>query len=48
MRLKLRPPFPVDLIVRTPEKVRQRVAMGDSFMQEIVEKGKVLYEADDC
>ena len=47
IRLKLRPPFPMDLIVRTPEKVRERVEMGDDFMREILEKGKVLYETDD-
>ncbi len=46
MRLKLRPPFPLDLIVRTPEKVCQRLEMGDDFMREILEQGKVLYEAD--
>jgi len=46
MRLRLRPAFPVDLIVRTPETVRQRVEMGDGFMREILEEGKVLYEAD--
>jgi len=46
IRLKLRPKFPVDLLVRTPEKVRQRIEMGDGFMREIVEEGKVLYEAD--
>jgi len=45
IRLKLRPPFPVDLIVRTPREVRQRVAMGDGFMLDILEGGKVLYEA---
>ncbi len=42
----LRPAFPVDLIVRTPEKVRERLTMGDDFMWEIIEEGKVLYEAD--
>ena len=45
MRLRLRPAFPVDLIVRTPENVRQRLEMGDGFMREILEEGKVLYEA---
>jgi len=45
MRLKLRPGFPVDLIVRTPENVRKRLEMEDTFMQEIVEEGMVLYEA---
>ncbi|MEK7994294.1 MAG: nucleotidyltransferase domain-containing protein [Planctomycetota bacterium] len=48
IRMKLRPGFPVDLVVRTAEKVRERLAMGDDFMQEILEEGKVLYEADDC
>lgn len=45
MRLKLRPKFPVDLIVRTPEKVRERLEMDDAFMQEVMEEGKILYEA---
>ena len=45
IRMKLRPAFAVDLLVRTPENVRQRIRMGDEFMREIVEEGKVLYEA---
>lgn len=45
IRLKLRAPFPMDLLVRSPQKIRQRLAWGDFFIQEIVEKGKVLYEA---
>ncbi len=48
IRMKLRPHFPVDIIVRTPAKVRQRLEMGDGFMREILEEGKVLYEADNC
>ena len=47
IRLKLRPSFPVDLVVRTPEMVRERLAMGDDFMRELLEKGRVLYEAND-
>ena len=46
IRLKVRPGFPMDLLVRTPEKVRERLAMGDGFMREVLETGKVLYEAD--
>lgn len=45
IRMKLRPHFPVDLIVRTPEKVDERLQMGDHFMQDIIEEGKVLYES---
>ena len=45
MRLKIRPLFPVDLLVRTPEKIRERLALGDPFIRSILEEGKVLYEA---
>ncbi|HEY3227626.1 MAG TPA: nucleotidyltransferase domain-containing protein [Roseiflexaceae bacterium] len=37
--------FPVDLLVRTPAQVEQRIAWNDWFMREIVEKGKVVYAA---
>jgi uncharacterized protein len=45
IRMQVRPPFPVDILVRSPERVRERIAMGDNFMREVVEKGVVLYEA---
>ncbi|NUO84447.1 nucleotidyltransferase domain-containing protein [candidate division KSB1 bacterium] len=45
IRMSIRPTFPVDLLVRTPDKVRERLQMGDGFMQEILEKGRMLYEA---
>jgi len=38
--------MPLDLIVRTPEQVAERIAMNDCFMREIVEKGRTLYEAN--
>jgi predicted nucleotidyltransferase len=38
--------LPMDLLVRTPEQVGARLQMGDSFMREIIERGKVMYEAD--
>jgi len=34
--------FPMDLIVRTPERLRRRLAEGDSFLQEITRRGIVL------
>lgn len=37
--------LPIDLIVRTPEQLEERLAMEDDFMREIVEQGKVMYEA---
>ena len=44
IRAKINPHIPVDLIVRTPQQVEERVAMNDWFMREIVEKGRTLYE----
>lgn len=46
IRQHLRLPIPLDLLVRTPEELRRRLEIGDSFMREIVERGKVMYEAD--
>lgn len=41
---KVDPPFALDLIVRTPTNMAWRLSEGDSFLREIVSKGKVLYE----
>jgi predicted nucleotidyltransferase len=38
--------FPLDLLVRTPHNLSRRLAAGDSFLRELVAKGKVLYEKD--
>lgn len=35
----------LDLLVRTPEQISERLAMGDFFIYEITTQGKVLYEA---
>ncbi len=47
IRLALSAPFAMDLIVRTPETMKWRLEEGDSFLREIVLKGKVLYEKAD-
>jgi predicted nucleotidyltransferase len=36
---------PVDLLIRTPKEVEERLHDGDMFMREILEHGKVMYEA---
>ena len=41
----LEPEFSVDLLVRTPEQVRQRLAWNDFFLREVIARGKILYEA---
>ncbi|GIK55976.1 MAG: nucleotidyltransferase domain-containing protein [Chloroflexi bacterium] len=38
--------MPLTLYVLTPVEMRQRLAMGDQFLQEIIGKGKVLYVRD--
>jgi predicted nucleotidyltransferase len=47
IRLAIRPPFPVDLLVRTPESIERRLAIGDPFIGNILRHGKLLYEAAD-
>lgn len=41
----LRPrPFPMDILVRTPDELRYRLEIGDYFIREIMDHGRVLYE----
>lgn len=40
-------PFPTDLLVRKPHEVRDRLAQGDAFLEEVLTRGVVLYEAPD-
>jgi predicted nucleotidyltransferase len=42
---RINPTMALDLIVRTPQQVTDRLAMKDGFMQQIVQHGKVTYEA---
>jgi len=37
-------PFPMDIVVRTPQQVKERLALGDLFLREITTRGKVIYE----
>ena len=39
-------PFPVDLLVRTPQHIAERVALGDVFLREVLTKGMILYAAN--
>lgn len=45
IRQQLKAPFPLDLMARTPQQIQQRLEMGDFFMQDIMQNGRVLYEA---
>jgi predicted nucleotidyltransferase len=44
IRTKVRAPFSVDLMVRTPRRLRERLAIKDSFITEVIQKGRVLHE----
>ena len=48
IRLAVQRDFPMDLLVRTPAEIAKRLRWGDCFMQEVIEKGKVMYEAADA
>lgn len=39
-------PFPLDIVVRTPAEIEDRIALGDPFLSEIMVSGTVLYERD--
>jgi len=37
-------PFPLDIIVKTPQEVALALQKSDYFIKEIIERGRVLYE----
>jgi len=41
-----RPPYllALDILVKTPGEVRDRLGIGDDFMREICERGRAVYE----
>ncbi|MBI1870845.1 MAG: nucleotidyltransferase domain-containing protein [Chlamydiae bacterium] len=36
-------PFPMDILVRTPQEINHRLQLKDPFYLSIIHKGKVLY-----
>ena len=40
--------FGLDLLVITPKRLTERLGWGDSFLHQIIEHGKVLYESSDA
>lgn len=36
--------FPLDIIIKTPEQISERLKMNDFFIQDIFNHGKVIYE----
>ncbi len=46
IRNRVNAELPLDLIVRTPEQLADRLSQNDWFIREIVERGRTLYEAN--
>ena len=46
--LAIDPSFPLDIIVRTPKNMKWRLEEGDSFLREIMSRGKLLYEGEEA
>ncbi|MBN1907100.1 MAG: nucleotidyltransferase domain-containing protein [Deltaproteobacteria bacterium] len=44
--LATKPDFPVDVMVRKPEEINERLKLGDPFIREIMQNGVSLYESD--
>lgn len=42
---RLKPTLPVELVVRSSRQIRERLAMNDYFLKEIIATGKELYAA---
>lgn len=47
VRRDLSSAMPLDVLVKTPTQVEKRIKMGDFFVRDIIESGKVLYDAGD-
>ena len=45
IRERIKSAVPLDLMVRTPEQLQERLAKHDVLLTEIVSRGTVLYEA---
>ena len=48
IRLAIDRCFPVDVLVRSPAEIRRRIELEDWFIRDIMEEGRVLYEAEDA
>ena len=42
--LSFEQPFGLDILVRTPQEIAERIPQGDFFLWEVMAKGKILYE----
>ena len=45
IREKVNANFPVDIVVRDPAFVAERLREGDTFLEEVTAKGRIMYES---
>ncbi len=45
IRDRVRAPFPMDLIVRSPRQIARRLSGQDGFITGIMEDGRLMYES---
>ena len=43
IQLKVDAPFPMDLIVKRPSDISERLSMNDTFLKSVLQEGQVLY-----
>ena len=36
--------IPIDVLIYTPQEIRERLKLGDLFVKEVIERGKLIYE----
>jgi uncharacterized protein len=49
IRQRVPAPFPMDVLVRSPQQIARRLAHGDSFIAGVVRHGRMTYESEhDC
>ena len=44
IRQRVPAPFPMDVLVRSPMQIAQRLARGDSFIAGVLRYGQMMYE----
>jgi predicted nucleotidyltransferase len=45
IRNRVRAPFPMDVLVRSPRQIARRLSRGDGFINGIMRYGRLMYEA---
>jgi predicted nucleotidyltransferase len=46
IRQQIKSSVPMDLLIRTPDEIRKSLKLGDIFIKDIIENGKIVYESD--